>query len=195
MSGRRRLVVATLLGLTVAVGAGGSPAGAQERSCWREAEGPGTEGPVEPTGVNIDIDTPLPGDRITGESEVRGTVRSAVPVSRVELVSAGAVLDHQDFPSTTHVPFTLRWHARRANVGQNTLRVVTCGALAQGDSSVQVQVPPRRPLWVGLAFGSAGLVGLFVSRAFPRRENRRASVANGAEERGATGHRGAGSRP
>ena len=138
-------------------------------------------------GVAVQIFAPTPGQRISGVSDVSGTARSTVPLSRVELVVAGSVVASQDLTPAKTVGFNLRWDAKSAKVGHNALEVLVCGVSAHGATSVEVTVPPRRPIWVGLVAGAAGAAGLVLSSAFgPKAVTRlRRSAMSGSPERSA----------
>lgn len=119
-----------------------------------------------PVAVRVRILKPVAGESASGIVRVEGSASSVQPLSRVELVVAGTVVDGQDFEPTTTMSFNLSWDPRRGQVGRNSLKVEACGASAHGESSVDVTIPRRRPLWIGLVVGLAGLGGLAFSSAF-----------------------------
>lgn len=161
----RCLVLAVLLGVALAPAARPAPAAAE--SC--DTEEPAlllTESQPAAVGVAVDITSPRPGARLSGVTHVVGTARSSVPLSRVELRVAGAVLTSRDVAPTRLVEFDLSWDARKAKVGSNTLEVRVCGGPARGGAAVSVTVPPRRPIWFGLVVGTSGVAGLALAFAF-----------------------------
>ena len=158
------LLVAILA--SVIIGAGPAAA-APDGSCEAQIEDAlSIESLTAPVGVAVAIATPLPRTRIRGATEVTGTARSTSPLSRVELVVGGSVVSSQRLTPAKSVDFSLPWNTKSANVGHNVLQVFVCGDSVQGASSVEVTVPPRRPVWVGLVAGTAGVAGLLLSSAF-----------------------------
>lgn len=151
------LVLATLLSVG-AVDLDPSAVSAQMTSC--PAEGTASAG--------LALRAPLPGDTVSGVSHVIGSARSRFPLSRVELVIDDGVVDAQTFPDSPEVDFDLRWDAGRFPAGVNYLQVRVCGVAAYGKHDVGVRVKPRRPLWVGIVMGMAGVAGLAYTSAFRR---------------------------
>ena len=136
-------------------------------------------GSAPPAAVTVDIDTPVSGERLRGTVQVAGTARSVAPLSRIDLMRGGSVLAFQDVAPSPTVAFTLSWDTAQGPVGRTSIEVRACGPAAFGQSSVEVVVPARRPLWVGLVVGLAGLGGLALASAF-RPGSRPAGQSSGA---------------
>lgn len=127
----------------------------------------------------VDLRTPLPGDRVSGESTVAGTVRAPAPLTKVELYVNDSLVGSHSFDASHVHDFSFRWDPGRAPAGVAYLTVVTCGDLASGNATVDVRVEPRRPVWVGVVVGASGLVGLALSLRFHRMRRDEAGVTPG----------------
>ncbi|MDQ4133999.1 MAG: Ig-like domain-containing protein [Actinomycetota bacterium] len=142
--------------------------------------------------ASVDVDSPRPGERVSGVVTVQGTVSAARTVSRVELRVGSSVVDSQSFPARSAAGFALRWDVRDVSPGPTTARIVACGpgvgdevvhgsvALAvevagSGASSREPAERPSGPLWVGAVVALSGLAGLAFSGAL-RRPTRRGPV-------------------
>ena len=175
------LIVLMLVGLVTTSLPGTSPAAAAAPPCNQgSGENGVAPGSAPPRAVTVQIDTPVSGERLSGTVQVEGTARSVAPLSRIELVRDSSVLAFQDVAPSPTVAFSLRWDTAEGPVGRTSLEVRACGPSAQGASFVEVVVPSRRPLWVGLVVGVAGLAGLALASAFRPRSGptRRGSTAS-----------------
>lgn len=155
------------------------------------APAPAQTGACPDTGVSaamVDVNSPLPGEKVSGVVTVRGRVSAARTVSRVELRVGPSVIDAQDFPAGSAAGFNLRWDVSDALPGRTTVRIVACGRGAReevvhGSAGLTVEVAdsgasrleplpderPTGPLWVGAVVGLSGLAGLAFSGALRRR--------------------------
>ena len=116
----------------------------------------------------VDVRMPLPGDRVSGDSVVAGTVRASALLTKVELYVNDTLAGSQTFAAALVHDFAFRWDAGRFPAGASYLTVVGCGDLASGNATVGVRVKARRPVWVGVVVGASGLVGLALSLPFRR---------------------------
>lgn len=174
-----RGVIALAALVTIAV-PGTSPAAAAAPPCTDRDGENGVLSPGPAAAVTVDIDTPVSGERVRGTVQVSGTARSVEPLSRIDLLRGGSVLAFHDVAPSPTVVFSLSWDTAEGPVGRTPLEVRACGPAAFGRSSVEVVVPARRPLWVGLVVGLAGVGGLALASAFRPRSRparRRSGVA------------------
>jgi hypothetical protein len=179
----RRLL---FLAIAVASLAAPAPAGAIPNTCP-------TTGPD--AGI-VNITEPAPGTTFAGQVTVRGRASAPTALSRIELFVGDALKDFQVVdPAQNNVDYILRFDVAGVQSDRPTLTVVACGAApVRGVASVEVAVdrgaavtaPPiaitpversddrpgttsrTGPVWVGAAFGVAGLAGLLAATRVSR---------------------------
>lgn len=114
---------------------GAGPAAAQDSRC-----------PAE--GINlasIEVTEPAANATVRGPVRVAGRAMALLPLTRVELIVGGQLVDSRTFPPTEGArDFELTWAAAGATPGRVTMRIVACngglGVLARGERSFDVQL-------------------------------------------------------